>query len=187
EKMLGILQVCFTGESNHRQLRVHRSLHPYSRIAVSVEATGNAHNAARLEESAGHVVGARPQQLNRLANGPGEFHRLRYVVDEETPSKATAEQGSMHLDRILRDAQPFGSFFLRGKRRLRRYPDLARVAAHICHAVHGFDRCVRLEWIFVDRINLARGGWHGSYSVTISADEEAGLIERLLHFTQEGV
>src|SRR5215469_18185324 len=95
---------------------MHRSLHPGRRITGGVEATSNVHNAARLEESAGHIVGARPQQLHRLADGPGEFHGFRYVVDKETASEAAAEQRGVHFDRILRDAKQLGSFLLRGKR-----------------------------------------------------------------------
>src|SRR5215813_68364 len=152
---------------------MHRSLHPDVRITGGVEATSNVHNAARLEESAGHVVGARPHQLHRLADGPGEFHGFRYVVDKETASEAAAEQGSVHLDRILPDAKQLGSFLLRGKRSLRGHPDLARVATHVRNAVHGFQRRVRLERIFVDCIDFPRSEWQSRYGIAISADEKA--------------
>src|SRR5262249_53487161 len=53
--------------------------------------------------------------------------------------------------------------------------------------VHGFQRRVRLERIFVDCVDFAGAGRQSRYGIAISADKKARFIERLLHCTQESI
>ena len=107
------------------------------RPALRVERAGELVVARRPVEVVGHVVFARPHQLDRpAAHGLGDLHRLRDVVHVDAPSEAAAQEGGAHGDLLGLEAGDLGGHAFRELLELRGSVDEAGVLPHVGREVH---------------------------------------------------
>ena len=97
---------------------------------------------------------ARPHDLDRSVDLPGDLRRPLDAVDFEPAAEAAADQVLVQHDFLERQAGHLGRRRLGARRDLGADPDVAAVLAHVHRAVHRLHRGVRQERHLIGRLDL---------------------------------
>ena len=147
---------------------------PGRQPALAVEAAADLFAHRRLELIMGHVVFARPDELDRSAHRLRCRHRGRDEIHFQAPAEAAAQQRGEHAH--LGGFQPGG---LGGRRlshllHLRPHEEIASIRLHVRRAIHRLHGGMRLQGPLVHRAHAPLRRRERRRGIALGARAQAG-------------
>ena len=151
-------------------------------LAVGVQTGLDLLERQRARIVHGHVVFARVDDLDRLADGLRRLHRGHHHVRIETSAEAAAQPHLMHHDEFGIDLGGTGRDRAGARRKLVAGIDVPDIALQLRRRIHRLQRRMNVDAGGVFRLHHLRRRTESRCRIAVLDEEQAGIVQRLQPF-----